>query len=140
MENAEAEKVKLSSSLHLPCNPFEPIDLALDLTLAPRPGTGSIHGRVILLHTPRETFELSAMTAFGCSDPILQFMRSAFFENTQEVLTELIRCAESLTRLTYLIELLLLMSSELLFGKYKEEGSLLRRKPLTFGCRHDCRT
>ena len=87
MENSEAEKVKLSSSIHLPFNTFEPIDLAFDLTLAPRQGTGSINGGVILLHTPSETFELSDMTAFGCSDPILQFMRSAFFENTQEVLT-----------------------------------------------------
>jgi hypothetical protein len=130
MEDAETEEVKPSPSIHLPFNTLEPIDLAFDLTLAPRQGTRSINGRVILLHALGETFEFSDLTAFGGSDPILQFVRSASFEDTQEVLTELIGRGQIFTGLTHLIELPLLMSSELLFGKHKEPGCFLRGKPL----------
>ena len=58
--------------------------------MAPRQGTGSINGCVILLYALGEPFEFSDMTAFSYSDPLLQLMRSTFFEHAQEVLTELI--------------------------------------------------
>src|SRR5947209_6487730 len=76
------------------------------------------------------------MTPFGCSDPLLQRMCPAFFEHVQEVLTECIRCGQLLTGLTHLLELPLLMSSELLWGKHKEPGGFLRRKPLARGRSH----
>jgi hypothetical protein len=128
MEDAQTKEVKLSPSIHLPFQTFEPIDLTFDLPLAPRQGTGSINSRIILLHALGETFEFGDLTAFGCSNPILQLMGSAFFEHAQEVLTELI-CGEQLpTSLTQLIELLLLFRSELLFGKHKEKGGLVGGK------------
>jgi len=55
-------------------------------------------------------------------------MRSALFEYAQEVLTELIRSGQIFTGLTHLIELPLLLRSELLFGKHKEKGGLVGRK------------
>ncbi len=68
------------------------------------------------------------MTVFRFSDPILEFMRSAFFEDTQEALTELIGDRQILIGLTDLIELLLLIRSELLFREYKEKGGLFGEK------------
>ncbi len=128
MEDAEAKEIKLSPSIHLPFQTFEPIDLPFDLPLAPRQGARSINGLIILLHALGETCEFGDMTAFGCSDPILQRMCPAFFEHVQEVLTELIRSGQLLTGLTHLLELPLLMSSELFFGKHKEKGGLVGRK------------
>src|SRR5438270_5779018 len=81
MEDSKTKEVKASSSIHLPFNTLEPIDLAFDLPLAPRQGTRSRNGGVILLHALGETFEFGDMTAFSRSDPILQFVRSAFFED-----------------------------------------------------------
>jgi hypothetical protein len=92
MEDPQAKEIKLSPSIHLPFQAFQPIDLAFDLSLAPGEGTRSIHGRVILLHALGETFEFGHLTAFGCFDPILQLIRFAFFEHAQEGLTKLIRC------------------------------------------------
>ncbi len=120
MENSEAEEVKPSPSIHLPFQTFEPIDLTFDLTLAPRQRTRSRNGCIILLYALGETFEFGDLTAFGCSDPTLQLLRSALFEHAQEVLTELIRSGQIPTSLTHLIELPLLIRSELLFGKHKE--------------------
>ncbi len=128
MENSEAEEVKPSPSIHLPFQTFEPIDLTFDLALAPRQRTCRINGCIILLHALGETCELGDMTAFGCSDPTRQLMRSALFEYAQEVLTELIRSGQIFTGLTHLIELPLLLRSELLFGKHKEKGGLVGRK------------
>ena len=51
MEDAEAEEVKLSPSIHLSFQAFEPIDLTFDLPLAPRQGTGRRNGRVIAART-----------------------------------------------------------------------------------------
>ena len=42
MEDAEAEEVKLSPSIHRSFQAFEPIDLTFDLPLAPRQGTGRV--------------------------------------------------------------------------------------------------
>jgi hypothetical protein len=128
MEDAETEEVKLSLSIHLPFQTFEPIDLAFDLPLAPGQGTRRINGRVILLHALGETFEFGDLTAVGFSDPILQLVRSAFFEHAQEVLTELIGAGQIPTSLTQLLELPLLLRSELFFGKHKEKGGLVGRK------------
>src|SRR5713226_3771666 len=91
MEDSEAEEVKSGTSILLSFEAFEPIDLTFDWTLAPRQGARSIYGRIILLHALGETFEFGDLTAFGCSDPLLEILRSAFFEHAQEVLTELIR-------------------------------------------------
>ena len=76
------------------------------------------------------------MTAFGCSDPLLQLMCPAFFEHVQEVLTELICSGQVPTSLAHLLELPLLLSSELLWGKHKEPGCFLRRKSLALGGSH----
>ena len=139
MEDAKTKEVKLSPSIHLPFQAFEPIDLPFDLTLAPRQGTRSRNGRIILLHALGETFEFGHMTTFGCSDPLLQVLRSAFFEHAQEVLTELIRGGQLPTSLTYLLELPLLLRGELLFGKHKEPGGFSGGKPLAFGSSHRTR-
>ena len=139
MEDSETKEVKLSPSIHLPFQAFEPIDLPFDLTLAPRQGTRSRNGCVILLHALGETFEFGHVTAFGCFDPILQVLRSAFSKDAQEILTELIGCGQILTRLTHLLELPELRRSELLFGKDEEPGGLLGRKPLALGSSHRSR-
>jgi hypothetical protein len=68
------------------------------------------------------------MTPFGCYDPILQFVRFAFCEQAQEILTELIGRREIFVGLTHLIEWVLLLSCKLLFGKHKEKGGLAGRK------------
>jgi hypothetical protein len=94
MENAEAKEIKLSPSIHLPFQTFEPIDLTFDLPLAPRQGTCGRNGRVILLHALGEIFEFADMTPFGCSNPLLQLLGSAFFEHAQDALTELIGTRE----------------------------------------------
>ena len=120
MEDSDAEEIKPSPTIHLSFQAFEPIDLTFDLTLAPSQGTRSRNGRIILLDALGETLEFGDMAAFGFSDPLFQLMRSAFFEHAQEVLTEFIRSGQILIGLTYLIELPLLISSELLFGKHKE--------------------
>ena len=85
MEESETEEVKASPPIHLPFQTFKAIDLAFDLPLAPGQGTRRINGRVILLHTLRKTFQFGDMTACGCSDPLLQLRRSAFFEHAQEI-------------------------------------------------------
>ncbi|HKF36643.1 MAG TPA: hypothetical protein VKB35_07035 [Ktedonobacteraceae bacterium] len=112
----------------LPFQAFEPIDLPFDLTLAPRQGARSINGLIILLHARGETFKFRDMAAFGCSDPILQRMCPALFEHVQEVLTEFIRSGELLTGLAHLLELPLLMSSELLWGEAQRARRLFERK------------
>ena len=129
-EDAETEEVKPSPSIHLPFQAFQPIDLAFDLSLAPRQRTRSRNGCVILLYALSETCEFGHLTAFGGSDPILEVLRSTFSKHAQEVLTELIGAGEIFTGLTYLLELPLLSSSEFLFGKHKEPGCFLGRKPL----------
>src|SRR5712692_217860 len=139
MEDSEAEEVKLCPSIHLSFQAFEPIDLTFDLTLAPGQGTGCINGRIILLHALGKAFEFGYLTAFGCSDPLPQLMRSTFFEHAQEVLTELIGAGQLPTSLTHLIELPVLLRSELLFGKHKEPGGFLRGKPLALGSSHRSR-
>ena len=96
MEDSEAEEIKPSPSIHLSFQAFEPIDLTFDLPLTPRQGTRRINGCIILLHALGEPFKFGYRTAFCCSDPLLQFMRSAFFEHAQEVLTEFIRSGQIL--------------------------------------------
>ena len=139
VEDAETKEVKPSPSIHLPFQTFEPVDLTFDLPLAPRQGTRSSNGCVILLHALGETDEFGDMTAFGFADPLLQLMRSAYFEHAQEVLTELIGSGQIQTSLTHLLELPLLLRSELLFGKHKEPGGFLGGKPLALGSRHRSR-
>ena len=80
------------------------------------------------------------MTTGGCADPLFQLVRVAFFEQAQEVLTELIRSGEFLAGLTHLLELPLLLRCELLFGQHKKPGGLLRRKSPSLGSSHWSRT
>ena len=55
IEDAKPEEVKPGPSIHLPFQAFQAIDLALDLSLAPRQGTRGINGLIILLHALGET-------------------------------------------------------------------------------------
>ena len=126
MQDSETQEVKPSSSIHLPFQTLEPIDLALDLPLAPRKRARSSNGRVILLHACGEICEFGDMTPFGGTNPLLQLLGSVFFEQAQEALTELIGARQLLASLTHLLELPLLIRSELLFGKHKEPGGFLR--------------
>ncbi len=95
MKDAEAKELKLRPSVHLPLQAFEPIDLAFDLPLTPRQGARRRNGRVILLHALGETCEFGDITAFSYTDPLLQRLCPALFEQAQEVLTELIRSGQT---------------------------------------------
>jgi hypothetical protein len=130
IEDAETKEVKLSPPIHLPFQAFQSVDLALRLTLTPRQRTRGRNCLVILLHALGEPFEFRDLTAFRCFDPLLQVLRSAFSQNTQEVLTQLIGRRQLQTPLTHLLELPLLIRSELLLRKHKEPGGFLRRKPI----------
>ena len=106
------------------------------MIVVPRQSTRGRNGRIILLYALSETFEFGDMADLGCCDPLFQILRSAIPEDAQEGLTQLIGTEEILTGLTYLLELSLLSRGELFFGKDKEPGGFLGRKPLALGSGH----
>src|SRR5689334_19238259 len=112
MEDAETEKVKLSPTIHLPFQAFEPIDVPFNLTLIPWLRTRRLNRGVILLHALGETFQFANRAPFGSSQPALERLRLVLFEESYEILTELIRDGEFLTCLTHLLNLPLLCSSQ----------------------------
>src|ERR1700730_14238829 len=61
-------------------------------------------------------------TACGSPQPVLERLRLALFQHFHEVLTELICEGELLAGLTQLLDLPLLLGSELFFGKHKQLG------------------
>ena len=70
MEDAETEEVKLSPSIHLPFQAFEPMDVPFHLTLIPRLRTRRLNRGVILLHALGNTFQFADSAPFGSSQPV----------------------------------------------------------------------
>lgn len=136
MEDAETQKVKPSSSIYLPFQAFEPSDLPFDLTLIPRLRTRRLNRSRVLLQTLGETSQFADMALFGAAQPVLERRGFTPFEEFYEVLTELIGDGEFLAGLTYLLDLSLLCSSELLFRENKQPGGALGGESMTFwsGC------
>ena len=126
MEDAETEEVKLSPSIHLPFQAFEPIDVPFNLTLIPwlrtrRLNRGVIAARMLLARL----FSSLIVLPLARLNQSLPRLRLVLFEESYEILTELIRDGEFLTCLTHLLNLPLLCSSQLLLSENKQKGGLV---------------
>ena len=128
MEDAETEEVKLSPSIHLPFQAFEPIDVPFHLTLIPWLSTRRLNRGGILLHALGETFQFADSAPFGSSQPVLERLRLVLFEESYEALTQLIRDGEFPACLTHLLNLPLLCSSQLLLSENKQKGGLVGKR------------
>jgi hypothetical protein len=103
-----------------------------DLTLIPRLRTRRLKHGVIMLHALSDTFQVDESAPFSSSHPVLECMCLVLFEESDEVLTELIRTGELLACLTHLLDLSLLDSSQLLLSQHEQPGGSLGREPMTF--------
>ena len=79
-------------------------------------------------HALGETFQFADSAPFGSSQPVLERLRLVLFEESYEILTQLIRDGELLACLTHLLHLPLLCSRQLLLSENKQQGGLVGKR------------
>ena len=90
LQDAKPKQIKSGTSIHLPFQPLEAIDLPFHLTLIPRQRTCSCNRGTILLHTFRQASQFGNSTFFRSLQPLCEFTGFSLGEDLQKILAQLI--------------------------------------------------
>jgi hypothetical protein len=124
MKHTDSEEIKLSTTIRLPFNQFEAVDLSLDLPLRPGLIKSGPHGLFIVLQTSCETAYLCCVAGESLLEPLIKACRGMLVKKAPKAPRQFISRVEFSIMRSQLLQLFLLLLSEAFMGKITPPGDL----------------